>query len=56
MTTEWITTSEAAALLGYSPEHFRRKFAGLIPCLRMGQSNRRWDKAAVLALLSENVA
>ena len=44
---DWISTGKAAAILGYSPGHFREKFEGLIPSYRINNGNRRWMKSAV---------
>lgn len=58
MSSDWIKTGPAAALLGYSPEHFRNKFDGLIPCKRYRSTTgapgcRMWYRPAILQLLSE---
>lgn len=50
---EWISTGKAAALLGYSPGHFREKFAGSIPTRRSPGGHLRWLRAAVEALVDE---
>lgn len=47
MTQQWISTGKAAQLLGYTPEHFVRKFEGLIPSMRLGGGHRRWLASAV---------
>ena len=49
-TSEWISTGQAAKLLGYSPDHFREKFAGLIPRRRVFGGHYRWLASAVLEL------
>lgn len=50
--TTWISTGDAARLMGYSPSHFREKFEGVIPSRRPpGGGNRKWDEEAVKALL-----
>lgn len=55
MDEKWITTGEASKILGYSPEHFRNKFDGLIPCFRLGKGHRRWLRAAVEELRDVNM-
>lgn len=47
MEAEWISTGKAARLLGYSPDHFRRKFMGIIPSQRIPGCHRRWLREAV---------
>lgn len=47
MTPEWITTGEAARMLGYTPQHFIRKFEGLLPSRRVDGGYRKWLRAAV---------
>lgn len=50
---EWISTGKAAQILGYSRDHFRRKFEGLIPSRRYPGGNYRWLAAAVHRLAQE---
>lgn len=47
----WVTTAEAAALLGYCPDHFRRKFEPYIPTLRIFGGHLRWDREAIEKLV-----
>lgn len=47
---EWISTGKAAALLGYSRDHFREKFEGLIPHRRIGNGHLRWLASEVQRL------
>jgi len=44
---DWISTGKAAKKLGYSPDHFVRKFDGLIPMRRSEGGHRRWLASAV---------
>lgn len=52
--THWITTGEAAALLGYNLDHFRRKFRGVIASRRIGTGDIKWDRDAVIRLLDDS--
>ena len=59
MDETWISSGEAAKMLGYSRAGFVSKFDGVLPCRRFrGEGGRigyrRWLKAAVLALLQES--
>ena len=47
MASEWISTGEAARLLGYSRDQFRRKFQGVIPHRRIDGGHLRWLREAV---------
>lgn len=49
---EWISTGQAANILGFSPDHFREKFEGIIPSRRYLGGHHRWLAAAVLALVA----
>lgn len=55
---DWISTGDAARMLGYSPEHFRNKFDGMIPCRRYKVNgklgHRKWLRAAVLKLRDDD--
>lgn len=44
---DWISTGKAAKLLGYNPDHFVRKFEGIIPMRRSEGGHRRWLASAV---------
>lgn len=50
--SRWISTGKAAKLLGYCPDHFVRKFDGIIPSRRTGGGHRRWMVEAVTALVN----
>ena len=47
MDQTWISSGEAARMLGYSRGQFVAKFDGLIPSIRIGNGHRRWLKEAV---------
>ena len=58
MTRDWISVAEAAAMLGYSEDYFRRTFCNsakpLVPILdRTGQAGRR--RIRVLRSAIENL-
>lgn len=53
---EWISTGKAAAMLGYSPQHFREKFSGVIQARRVAGGHRRWWAPAILRLLEQEEA
>ena len=55
MQQEWISTGKAARILGYSPDHFREKFTGLIPSHRPVGCHTRWLESAVRELAQEPV-
>ena len=46
----WISTGKAAAILGYSRDHFREKFLGVIPSNRIYGGHLRWLESAVVKL------
>lgn len=46
-TKTWISTGEAADRLGYSRDHFREKFQGVIPFRRQPGGHFRWLAVAV---------
>lgn len=46
----WISTGKAARLLGFSPDHFREKFEGIIPSRRLFGGHHRWLASAVYEL------
>lgn len=47
---KWISTGKAAKLLGFSPDHFREKFEGIIPSRRYFGGHHRWLTSAVQEL------
>lgn len=51
MEQEWISTGKAAAMLGYTPQHFREKFDGVIQSRRVGGGHRRWWAPAIQRLI-----
>lgn len=54
--SEWISTGEAARLLGYkSRDGFRIKFMGIIRAMRLPSGHYRWDRAQVLKLRDDSV-
>ena len=44
---DWISTGKAAKILGYCPDHFVRKFEGVIPSRRTDGGHHRWLASAV---------
>ena len=50
---DWISTGKAAKMLGYSRDHFREKFEGVIPARKPPGCHIRWLASAVEALLHE---
>jgi hypothetical protein len=53
--SEWIGTKEAADRLGYTTQHFRRKFDGIIPARRFPGGYRKWLRSAVEAIAPAQV-
>ena len=55
---DWISTGDAARMMGYSTAWFRKKFEGRIPCRRFmldgKPGHRKWLKAAVERLCAES--
>lgn len=51
MAPRWISTGEAAQMLGYSRTQFWRKFRDKIPHIRIGSGNYRWSQGAIEALI-----
>lgn len=54
MNQEWISTGKAAAILGYSRDHFREKFEGIIPSRKLPGGHYRWLESAVKHLAAES--
>ena len=53
---EWISTGEAARLLGYrSASGFRLKFTGIITHQRIGTGHFHWNAAEVLHLRGASI-
>lgn len=53
---EWISTGEAARLLGYkSRDGFRLKFLGIIKAMRLPSGHYRWSKAEIIKLRDDSV-
>jgi hypothetical protein len=52
---DWISTGKAAKLLGYSRDHFREKFEGIIPSRRFLGGHIQWLEAAVRELAGTGV-
>lgn len=52
----WISTGQAAEIVGYSPDHFREKFKSLIPHRVFQHGHYRWDREAVVKLAQDNVS
>lgn len=42
MNPGWIRTGKAAAILGYSRDHFLGKFEGIIPSRKLPGGHYRW--------------
>ncbi len=55
MNQEWISTGKAAAILGYSRDHFREKFEGIIPSRKLPGGHYRWLESAVKHLGAQAV-
>ncbi len=53
MNQEWISTGKAAAILGYSRDHFREKFEGIIPSRKLPGGHYRWLESAVKRLAAQ---
>lgn len=53
MKKEWIPTSLAAKMLDYTPQHFRRKFDGIIPKMQILRGNVKWLRSAVEKLMPQ---
>ena len=49
----WISTGKAARLMGYSRDHFREKFTGVIPSRRLEKGHTRWLASAVHELADQ---
>lgn len=53
---DWLSTGEAARLLGYkSKDGFRIKYLGIITAMRLPSGHYRWSKAEVLKLRDDSV-
>lgn len=53
MNPAWIRTGKAAAILGYSRDHFREKFEGVIPSRKLPGGHYRWLESAVKRLAAQ---
>jgi len=54
--SEWISTGEAARLLGYkSRDGFRLKFLGIITAMRLPSGHLRWKLSEVEKLRDDGI-